>query len=65
MDQRFGNDWRDRDWEHPQQDVDADWWVVEHRLWGGRARLVSCELCEAFKRSEHQLLTHHLDKAWA
>lgn len=39
MDQRFGTDWRNRDWEQPQQDLESDWWVVEHRLWGGRARL--------------------------
>jgi len=39
MDRRFGSDWRDRDWEHPQQDLSSDWWIVEPRLWGGRARL--------------------------
>lgn len=40
MDIRFGTDWRDRNWEHPQRDLNSDWWVVETRLANGTARLV-------------------------
>lgn len=40
MNERFGRGWRMRDWQHPQQDLDLGWWMVEPQLWGGRARIV-------------------------
>ena len=42
MEARFGPGWRNRDWEHPQQDLDSDWWVIQPRIqYNGTARLVS------------------------
>jgi hypothetical protein len=43
MEARFGPGWQNRDWEHPQQDLDSDWWVIQPRIQydGTGARLVS------------------------
>lgn len=43
MELRFGPEWRERDWEHPQQDLFSDWWIVEPRLYSGTARFVRLE----------------------
>lgn len=41
MADRFGRNWRERDWEQPQEDLNSDWWMVEPRFHLGTARLVS------------------------
>jgi hypothetical protein len=40
----FGEDWRTRDWEQPQQDLHLNWWIVQPRQFGSPPTLVRAPL---------------------
>lgn len=40
----FGEDWRTRDWEQPQQDLHLNWWIVQPRQLGSPPTLVRATL---------------------